>query len=238
MEKSRVEQIRESLRTIILEENGMKPGEKMPTEMELARCFDVSRPVIREAIKALVAQGVLVTRRGSGTYVRENPGFADDPLGLSDIQDKTSVLRDWYVTRRAVESEVVRMAAKQATGEDLAQLRACIEDVDLAIRSGDTEFLKSDRKFHILLARATHNAVMERLVIVLMQSFYYSMTDHLNRTWSGYAMENARVHHERIVQAIAERDAVSAVLAIRSHMTQALADLDQMAGAERDGHRE
>lgn len=228
MEKSRVEQIREKIRTIILEEKGMKPGEKIPTEMELARSFDVSRPVIREAIKALVAQGMLETRRGSGTYIRENPGFADDPLGLSDIRDKTSILRDWYITRRAVESEVVRMAAEHATAEDLTDLRACIEDVDLAIRSGDTEFLKSDRKFHILLARSTHNSVMERLVIVLMQSFYYSMTDHLNGTWSSYAMENARLHHERIVQSIAERDAVGAVLAIRSHMTQALADLEQM----------
>ena len=230
MEKSRVEQIRESLRSTILHEKRIKPGEKIPAEMELSRQYNVSRPVIREAIKALVAQGVLETRRGSGTYVRENPGFADDPLGFADITDRTSILRDWYVTRRAVESEVVRMVVENATEKDLADLRACIDEVDLAIRSGDPEFMKRDRKFHILLARATHNSVMERVVIVLMQSFYYSVIDDLSSEWAGLAMENACIHHERIVRSIEEQDAVGAVLAIRSHMTQALADLDRMEG--------
>ena len=227
MEKSRVETIFESLRSMVLSEKKMEPGEKLPNEMELARHFHVSRPVIREAIKALVAQGVLETRRGSGTYVKENPGFSNDPLGFGDIGDKTTILKDWYMARRSVESEVVRMVAENATEEDLAELQASVEAVDLAIRYGDAEFLKNDRQFHILLARATHNSVMERLVIVLMQSFYYSMTDHQDAEWVGYAKSNAQLHHHRIVKALKERDAVGAVLAIRSHMSQALEDLEE-----------
>lgn len=224
--KSRSEQIRQKLRSMVLVEGIFKPGEKLPTEIVLAQQFEVSRPVIREAIKSLVAQGVLETRRGSGTYVTDDPGFSDDPLGLSDILDKTTLLKDWYETRKAVESEVVRMVVANATTEDLADLKKCVEETELAIRYGDTEFLKSDRDFHIMLASATHNTVMERLMIVLMDSFYYSMIDTLSRDWIQSAMENAKFHHNRILQAIIERDDVSATLAIRSHMYQALTDLE------------
>ena len=65
---------------------------------------------------------------------------------------------------------------------------------------------------------------MERIVIVLMRSFYYSITDSLELTWYKSAMENAHLHHQRILKAIIERDDVGAMLAIRSHMNQALHD--------------
>ncbi len=211
---------------MILEEKLYKPGEKLPTENELSLQFKVSRPVIREAIKALVAQGVLETRRGTGTFVTDHPGFSSDPLGLADISDRTTLLKDWYETRKAVESEAIRMVVSNATIEDITELRKCVEETELAIFYGDSEFLKSDRKFHITLARLTHNNVMERLVTVLMHSFYYNMTDMLNQDWVKSAMENSKFHHNRILQSIIERDTDGAVLAIRSHMFQAMSDLE------------
>lgn len=225
IEISRSKQIQQELRALILIEEKYKPGEKLPNENALSLSFNVSRPVIREVIKALEAQGVLETKHGSGTFVTDYPGFSNDPLGLSDLQDKTSLLKNWYEARKAVESEVVRMVVANATEEDIQLLKQCVKEVETAIKYGNKEFLKSDRKFHIALACATHNPVMERIVIVLMRSFYYSITDFLELNWYDSAMENAQLHHNRILQSVIERDDVGAVLAIRSHMAQALKDL-------------
>lgn len=226
LEISRSKKIQRELRSLILVKEQFKPGEKLPTENSLAKSFNVSRPMIREAIKALEAQGVLVTKHGSGTFVADYPGFSNDPLGLADLKDKTPLLRNWYEARMAIESEVVRMVVKNATEEDIQTIETCVHEVETAIKYGDKEFLKKDRKFHIALAYATHNPVMERIVIVLMRSFYYSITDSLELTWYKSAMENAHLHHQRILKSIIERDDVGAMLAIRSHMNQALHDLD------------
>ena len=226
MEKTRSSQIQEIIRNLVLADQEYKPGDKLPNENILSHQFGVSRPVIREALKALVAQGVLETHHGSGTFVTENPGFSKDPLGFSDIQDKSQLLRDWYETRRVIESEAIRMVVEKATEEDIEKLKNCALELEFAIQSGDSAFLKNDRKFHILMAAATHNSVMERVIIVLMRSFYYSITDQLPATWINSARENSLINHQRIMQSIIERDEVGASLAIRSHMTQALKDLD------------
>ncbi|MFB0919028.1 MAG: FadR/GntR family transcriptional regulator [Clostridiaceae bacterium] len=225
IESSRTKKIQQELRSMILIDEDFKPGDKLPNENELAQKFDVSRPVIREAIKALEAQGVLIAKHGSGTYVSEYPGFSNDPLGFSDIQDKTKLLENWYEARKALESEVVRMVVKNATDEDLDVIKYWVEKIELSIQYGDKEFLKTDRKFHIALANATHNPIMERLMIVLMQSFYYSVADSLEVKWYYSAMENALKHHRRILQSLMERDEVGAILAMRSHMVQATTDL-------------
>lgn len=227
IEMSRSKKIQQELRSMILLEEKFKPGEKLPNENDLSQHFEVSRPVIREAIKALEAQGVLETRHGSGTFVTDDPGFSNDPLGLSDLQNKTSLLKNWYEARKAIESEVVRMVVANATAEDIRMLEDCVKKVENAIRYGDKAFLKSDRQFHIALAYATHNTVMERIIIVLMRSFYYSITDALELNWYESAMQNAQLYHNRILQAIIERDDIGAVLAIRSHMSQALKDLEK-----------
>lgn len=226
LEISRSQKIQRELRSMILVDEKFKPGEKLPTENSLAKSFNVSRPMIREAIKALEAQGVLITKHGSGTFVTDFPGFSNDPLGLSDLKDKTSLLKHWYEARMAIESEVIRMVVHNALEEDIKALEECVKEVDNAINYGDKEFLKKDRKFHIALAYATHNPIMERIVIVLMRSFYYSITDSLELNWYNSAMKNAQLHHQRILQAIIDRDDAEAVLAIRSHMNQALRDLD------------
>ena len=99
LEISRSKKIQRELRSLILVKEQFKPGEKLPTENSLAKSFNVSRPMIREAIKALEAQGVLVTKHGSGTFVADYPGFSNDPLGLPSLQEH--IMTQMYLHFRA-----------------------------------------------------------------------------------------------------------------------------------------
>lgn len=71
-----------------IKEQRYKVGDKLPNEFELATELNVGRGTIREAIKLLAARNVVIIQRGKGTFVSENPGLTEDPLGLSFITDK------------------------------------------------------------------------------------------------------------------------------------------------------
>lgn len=227
IESSRSKKIQQDLRSMILIDEEFKAGDRIPTEYELAEKYQVSRPIVREAIRALEAQGMLVTRHGSGTYVSDHPGFSNDPLGLSDISDKTLFLEKWYEARQVIETDVVRLIIENATEEELSHLKDMVDQTEESIKKGDKEFLNTDRKFHIALASATHNSIIERLMIVMMQSFYYSIADSLRITWYKSGMENAMVHHRQIIKSLYDRDVEAAKEAVRSHMAQAIRDIEQ-----------
>ncbi|EEQ47942.1 FadR/GntR family transcriptional regulator, partial [Selenomonas flueggei] len=69
-----------------IQEHGLAPGDKLPTEQELVEMFQVSRSTLREAFKTLVSRNILETRQGSGTYVSPKRGIPTDPLGLTFMQ--------------------------------------------------------------------------------------------------------------------------------------------------------
>ena len=76
-------------------ENALKPGDRLPTELELLQYLNVGRSTVREAIKLLVSQNIIEVRRGSGTFVREQTGVMDDPLGFRFVQDKLKLGLDF-----------------------------------------------------------------------------------------------------------------------------------------------
>ena len=80
------EQVAQRIKDYILEEK-LKSGDKLPTETALAREMGVARSTVREAIKRLESQNILTVRHGAGSFVTDQPGLADDPLGLDFIED-------------------------------------------------------------------------------------------------------------------------------------------------------
>ena len=81
------EQVAQKIKDYILEEK-LKAGDKLPTETALAKEMGVARSTVREAIKRLESQNILTVRHGAGSFVTDQPGLADDPLGLDFIEDK------------------------------------------------------------------------------------------------------------------------------------------------------
>ena len=82
MQRPLVERTADAIIKFITSEN-LTAGDKLPNEYELAKTLDVGRSTIREAVRSLVSRNILEVRQGSGTYVSENTGISDDPLGFA-----------------------------------------------------------------------------------------------------------------------------------------------------------
>lgn len=227
------EQIAAHLRNMIFEQCRFNPGDRIPDERSLSKEIGVSRTSLREAIKILVANGVLVIRRGVGTFVSETPGKQEDPFGFAFEEDKQQLLADWYQTRLIIESEAMELVAKNATDEELQTL------ADLAQRQSDlistlTEdtdsfyaFMSADREFHNALAVATHSTVMVRILPALFEWVYYGAAVGVYSRLSFQLWKNARDSHKNIVEFLKKRDGKGANLAMRYHILQGLEDVEK-----------
>ena len=184
---------------------GLDPGAALPPERDLAARMGVSRNVLRQAFRVLEERGLVVTRRGSGRYVREVPaaGAADgtrvedfEAASIADILESRMVLEDAAVVR-ACERRTLEEAS------DLAELARQLVSWD------------NNRNFHIAVAAATHNFMLTRLVA--------EQVDLLADLRQREKYDSASLHehleqHQEIAAAIMARDAERARSVVRSHL--------------------
>jgi DNA-binding FadR family transcriptional regulator len=211
---------------MVLSEKTLLPGERLPDERTMATEFGVSRTSIREAVKMLETSGILVIKKALGIFVAENPGISIDPLHMDFFSDKIKIMRDWYEVRLALETEVMRMVVENATDEEMAQIISLERAVADSIINETDDFLDLDRQFHSMLAKSTHNDVLERVTFSLQQSIYYMIAKTPHEEFSNRIKENALVQHREIVRFLEKRDAVGAMLAMRFHLLLAIEDLN------------
>lgn len=142
------------------------PGSAIPPEPVLGETFGVSRTVVREAIKSLVAKGLVVTGPKVGTRVL--PAEQWNWFDQSVVRWHTRVglshefLRDLQELRRVVEPAAVRLAAERATAEDLADIEAAFAGMKHAIEHGG-DYVTHDLRFHQGLLRACHNRMLVQM---------------------------------------------------------------------------
>ncbi len=132
----------------------LKPRERLPTERALMGAYGVSRTVVREAIAALRAEGLVETRRGSGAYVAgsQHRPFRISPDGLASVDQILNVME----LRKCIEVEAAGLAATRRTADDVAAMARANEAFAAAIATGD-EALDTDFEFHVAIGRATAN---------------------------------------------------------------------------------
>ena len=116
------EQVQEQIYQYILD-TPIAVGAKLPNEFELGDRFGVGRSTIREAVKILVSRNILEIRRGCGTFVCENPGVVDDPLGFAFVDDKKRLGLDLCEVRMIIEPEIAALAAERAVPEEIEELQ-------------------------------------------------------------------------------------------------------------------
>ena len=146
-----------------------KPGERLPTESELAERLGVSRPVVREAIAQLKSDGYVQTRQGAGAFVPLAPGMASFKLGPHE-QLGADELRHIFELRLGVEVSAAELAASRRTKGDIDAIQAALDRVDNAIRNSE-DGTEADDAFHRAIAAATHNPYLQRFVAFLGHHF-------------------------------------------------------------------
>ncbi|MDR3201098.1 MAG: FadR family transcriptional regulator [Spirochaetales bacterium] len=197
----------------LIQEKKLTPGDKLPNEMELARLFAVSRPTVREAVKALVSQNIIEIRRGRGTFVSQNPGVVDDPLGL-DFMSGPDLPLSLVEARLIIEPGVARLAARNADEEDLASILLYIHKMEEVVDHHQVE-INPELEFHRSIVRAAKNPVLLRIVPVILDSIIKTYEDS-PRTTEDH--RQALREHRLIYEAIKKRSAEEAFLAMQNHL--------------------
>ena len=188
-------------------------GDKLPSERELGEQFGVSRTVVREAVRALVAKGVIEVRSGSGLRVAAVDAAAvSESIGLF-LRGESMDFEKVHEVRALLEVHIAAVAAERATRDDLARLRAVHErmqgdDGDVAAAALD------DLEFHRTIARATQND----LYLLLMDSIGTALIDIRRENLGSGAAPMTLEQHAAILDRIVERDRDGARAAMAAHL--------------------
>jgi len=214
----------------------LMPGARLPTEQELTTTMGVSRTVVREAVAALRADGLVVTRRGSGAYVAANPTASPFRIAAPEL-DKIGDILDVMELRLAVEVEAAALAAERASRKQVAAIRTALRGIDRALRSGDGA-VAEDFAFHRAIAEATGNRQFPRFLaflgshVIPRQNVRLSVDTPAERR--AY-LERIQHEHGRIVAGISDEDPAEARRAMREHLTRSLERYRNLARRSRDG---
>ncbi len=219
IQRSLVEEVCARIAAEIRDENAESDG-WLPPERDLALKLGVSRPVVREATKRLELQGLLEVKHGVGTRVVDK---LHKPLNGSLellIPDDKERLRQLVQVRFMLEPENARLAAVNATAEQIEGLRAALTQLKEA---KDFEAaVEADMRFHREVAAASGNQISTLLLYSLSELIQSSLIRGYSRT----STENAVRQHAAVLEAIEKRDALAAAQAMRDHLLTAEVDLD------------
>jgi len=205
----------------------LTPGEKLPSERDLAERLHVSRPSVREALQSLEMLGFVETRRGGGTFVRDtNADGVIRPLAMFLAVEKTSLL-EMFEVRRTFETASARFAAERASPDDVARIGRTLETMKERFNAHDSEKgEEADVEFHYAVAEATRNALLVRLFRTVSAEFGRAVSVARRRLYLDKDNPRKLVEqHRRIYEAIKEHDPEAAAQAMLAHLTYAEREL-------------
>jgi GntR family uxuAB operon transcriptional repressor len=194
----------------LVSNGGLKPGDQLPTERELAVQAGVSRAVIRSVLDDLETRGVLLRHVGRGTFLTPS-----DPVTADGSEHPSPA--EIMASRLTVEPELLPLAVATATQADITEMRRCLRGGEQA--SSSEEFERWDIALHHSFALATHNAVLIGVSQLLIASRRQPIWGGLKkRTFSPELHLEYCAEHDHIVEAIADRDPDGARQAMRAHL--------------------
>lgn len=201
------------------------PNDKLPNEHKLAEELGVSRTTIREAVKILVANGVLTIERGRGTFVTAQPGAQNDPFGMSYLEDKKKLVHNWFEMRLVLEPANVRMVVERASDEEIKEILECEKGAAELIKAGKP-YSNADQEFHAAIAKATHNSVIELMLPAIEAAISDAINTAVYAGTHDRASDNALTNHRLIAHFIEQRDAEGAALAMYCHIKRGITDIE------------
>ncbi len=196
--------------------NDLKPGDKLPTERELAERFVVGRPAVREALCALSMIKIIDIRQGDGIYYRNmSSSFLSESfkiymdLGMIDIDN-------FYEVRILVESQTAALAAERITNEEIEKIREYVKDSAVVVKDR-IKFINYDVMIHNAIFKAAKNPML-----VFLTSSFKDFTDKSRDLTSIYQelRDLAHIGHEKILTALENHDKDAAAQSMCEHLQQ------------------
>lgn len=212
----------------------LRPGDKLPSERELVEQFHVSRVTVREALRALENQGLLIIRQGAdgGAFVAEaGSGVVTESLSNMLRLEKVAIA-DLTEARLILEPEAARLASIRATGRDIRRLE---ENLEKARASGRRLLDKRmiNLEFHRYMAKISRN----RVVVFMINSVIDVMIENISRSFlEATSIEGVMEYHKQIIESIRNRDPDRCFEIMRKHIIEIQKALEnsreELAGVE------
>lgn len=191
----------------LLTSGQLKPGDKLPTEMNLMEELEVSRPVLREALSSLETLGIITRKTREGTYfsnkISSQPFFAMLALSYDNLPAIVEA-------RMALELGLVTLAAEKIDEDSLARLKETIDEI---ANSTDNNYSKSDEEFHRIIALSANNPVVEGMIDSLIIT-HRKIDSEIKVRQPELTVE----HHTAIYEALVKRDPIEAFHKMYQHL--------------------
>jgi len=191
-------------------------GEKLPSQEELSKRYNVSRIVLREALTKLSGLGMITFVQGKGTYLNE-PGnnlFVESEFSTLIFQDANN-LKEVIEARQIIERETTFLAAQRRTGEDLLEIKENLMKMQ-ENKNDIKEFSKWDLDFHVSIAKASQNSVLQKFVILLRDSYWSNISKFFEVEG---VIEKTLLEHNKIYEQIELGNPESASNHMVGHLT-------------------
>jgi GntR family transcriptional repressor for pyruvate dehydrogenase complex len=220
-EKRTFKEIERQIRQLIYSRT-LKPGDKLPSENELASQFRAGRLSVREALRTLEQAGLIVVKQGStgGSYVRELDATVAVESMIDLMWQGNVRVRDLTEARSAIETLILKRAFNSMTEDDMLALEASVRELETIVAAGELQEYPIDptlTSFHMTLARSTNNPIFPIILRVLMELTVRVMTP------PSVGLERLKKHalsHRSVFDALRNHDIAGAVRAMEEHMLE------------------
>jgi len=227
VEETPTDNVLDGIKAMIIEER-LAPGDRLPTEAELAKRFGVSRHKLREELRGLTAMGIIEATPRRGTTVRAY----DANVWATHLAFHGKVngydLADAHEARIAIELSVVPLVIRNAVSKDWLRFENSLSKMDLALEDKDMDqFVQADQDFHELLVESTHNPLLQMLRPLIRWMF-----DELLRSSTRTVESSRKVYeeHRAIVKAMRAGDVDQAQNVLEAHLRQGLKSIKAITG--------
>jgi len=198
----------------LIQDSSIKPGDRLPPERELSEMLGVSRPSLREALKAMQMMNIVDIRHGAGTYVKRlEPESVVEHLNIVLTLDNT-LYKEIYDTRLIFECASARMAAENITDELIEEIESNLDRAEAAV-DNPLAFLELDYELHRLVSGASGNRIIS-VFVETINKLNLALRNKTNDILS--VRQNTIKDHKEIFEALKARDAARAERAMKTHL--------------------
>lgn len=219
------EQVAARLREYVVAQ-GLRAGDRLPPERELAERLEVSRTSVRQAIVALEVQGLIEVRHGGGNYLLRD---RLEPEPLENLLARKRRLPEILEARDATETKLAALAAGRRTAADLAAIDAALTAMRAAVERGELG-VDEDERFHGAVIAAARSPLLADFMVHLSREIAESRRESLRQP--GRPANSLR-QHEKVAEAIRAGDAAGAAEAMHTHV-QSVGDVKLLTWAPDD----